>query len=406
MLVDYHKKEDRIFSNHSELQKVKGWLLGSVSFLIGLGIVLIYSSSAIKADSFGTSLYFVEKQATWILIGIAIMFVLSFFDYRKYFHMKWLCLAVSFFALLAVKLSNMGNTVNGAQRWIKFGSFSFQPSEFIKVFMIIALAGFLAVEKEKTLGLKKFSIITSSILGVAGLVLIEPDFGTAALIATVLMAMLVVGGANLKHVFALSSLIIAFAVFYIATSSNYILQRIQAWLEGGSSGKAYHAYMSIQCMTSGGLLGKGPGAGWAKLWYLPEAHTDFIYSVAGQDMGLICCVAIIFVFALIVYSGWKILNLVEDRFAALLAFGITVMIGLQAAFNIAVVTATVPTKGISLPFISFGGSGLIASMAMIGILISIIRHSYRPYIKLVSGKAANNPWGKHLLAGMKSSEAK
>ncbi|MHC4870367.1 MAG: FtsW/RodA/SpoVE family cell cycle protein [Planctomycetota bacterium] len=406
MSKNYTDAEVELIEKKSELSRVRKWLICSISALLGLGLVLIYSSSAIRAENFGSSLYFVERQFYWIVYGSISLSCLAFFDYRRLAALRWPCALFSIAALLLVKLSSIGTKVNGAQRWIKFSGVSFQPSEFIKIFMIIALAAFAVRKHEESIPLRRFVLLITLIISVCGLIAIEPDFGTALLVGFVLIIMVFAAGAKIRHIAGLLLLVIPFVIYYVISSSNYIMHRIQAWLEGGSEGKAYQTYMSIQSMSSGGIWGKGPGAGWAKLWYLPEAHTDFIFAVAGQDLGWICSVGIVFIYAVIAYSGWRVIKISEDRFASVLAFGITLMLGLQAAFNIAVVTATVPTKGISLPFVSFGGSGLISSMAMMGILISITRYSYHPYLNLIKGKPKDNPWGKYLLAGYAASKVR
>ncbi len=398
MAIEIKEAEIEIITKHNELCRVRGWLLGAMSFLVGIGLILIYSSSAVKAERFGSSLFFVEQQMKWVAIGLVVMTFLNFFDYRKLLYLRIPCLVFSAGALIFVKISNYGSKVNGAQRWIKVMGLSIQPSEFIKILMVIFLSAFLASKKNELLSFARFSLLITVVALVCGLIAIEPDFGTSMLVGAVLITMIFSAGAKKIHLLGLGLAGVPFVIYYVVSSSNYMMQRINAWLEGGSTGKAYHAYMSIQCMTSGGLFGKGPGAGWAKLWYLPEAHTDFIFAVAGQDLGWICNVAIVMAFSIIVYSGWRIICLVEDKFAILLTFGFVLMIGLQAVFNIAVVTATVPTKGISLPFVSFGGSGLICYMAMIGILSSIARYSYQPYLKLLNNEERVNPWGKLLFA--------
>jgi cell division protein FtsW len=221
--------------------------------------------------------------------------------------------------------------------------------------------------------------------------------GTAALIGLVLFLMIFSSGARKLHIFLCAIFVMPAGAVYVCSHLDYVLKRIYAWLEGGSTGKAYHAYMSTQSMASGGLTGVGPGKGWAKLWYLPEAHTDFIFAVAGQEFGLVGTIGIVLAFMVIAYCGIKIIRLVNDTFASQLAFGITMLICLQAAFNIAVVTATTPTKGISLPFVSFGGSGLVCSMFAIGVMASVTRNAFRPQLQLIKGKASDSAWSAHIL---------
>ncbi|MFH0910293.1 MAG: FtsW/RodA/SpoVE family cell cycle protein [Planctomycetota bacterium] len=369
--------EEALRLRRRDFDRLRSWMLGAATLLLGLGVVLVYSASAIRAERYGSSLYFLERQLTWMGVGLAAFFLLSRVDYRRLASLRWVLLGAALGLLGAVLF--FGPRINGARRWLRWGAYSLQPSEAAKVLMVVVMAAFLArLEGRVRSSLGRFLAVASLALAAAALIAVEPDIGTALLVAVVLLAMLVAGGARIRHIFVLLLLAGPPAAYLLATHFSHIMGRIHAWIEGGTSGKAYHAYMSLQSLGSGGLFGMGPGAGWAKLYYLPEAHTDFIFAMAGQEFGLVCSLGILTAFAVFVGCGARLSRLAPDAFGSHLAFGLTLMIGLQAALHVAVVTAAVPTKGISLPFVSFGGSGLVCSLAALGILASIARHAWRP----------------------------
>ncbi|MHC4884916.1 MAG: FtsW/RodA/SpoVE family cell cycle protein [Planctomycetota bacterium] len=370
-------ENDTVEADRRMMDRVLCWLPGSVISLLAVGLVLIYSASAIRAERLGVwSMYFVEKQLIWLVIGGTAMVLASLMDYRLLLRFRWPLFLIGIGGLGGVLVA--GAVVNGARRWFRFAGYSLQPSELAKLVLVVALAGILT-----RMGEGRIRSVVGLLMAIvlcfvpAALIGIEPDLGTAALVGTVLAAMVFVAGAQKRHLIIISLLTLPLAAYYMASRFNHIMGRITAFLEGGREGKAYHAYMSVQSIRSGGLWGTGPGTGWAKLFYLPEAHTDFIFSVLGQEWGLAGTIGVTLAFALIVVCGFTLFRRCPNPFGGLLAFGLTLMLGLQALFNIAVVTATVPTKGISLPFVSFGGSGLVCSLVMVGILISIARVTRR-----------------------------
>ncbi|MFW5857912.1 MAG: FtsW/RodA/SpoVE family cell cycle protein [Planctomycetota bacterium] len=399
---------DLLLARQAELDALRAWILGAAATLAGLGLVLIYSASAVRAEGFGWELFFVERQVWWLAAGLAPFALAWRIDYRWIAAVRWPLLLFGLGALVAVLVPGIGHEVNGARRWFRVAGYSIQPSEAAKVVLVAAMAGILArMEDRLPKSLLRFLVAMGLALGSAALVAMEPDLGTAVLLATVLSAMVFAAGARLVHLaagagLALAGLAVLLAVRFdaIASRFGYVWDRVLAWHEGDVHGKGYHAYMSVQALKSGGTFGMAPGRGWAKLGYLPEAHTDFIFAVAGQELGLAGTAGILLVFAVLIICGMRLVRVCPDGFGSLLAFGITLLLGLQAAFNIAVVTGATPTKGISLPFVSFGGSGLVCSMTMLGLLASITRHAYGPHLRVAAPAGSGSAWGAHLLAGL------
>lgn len=346
-------------------------IVGAMVALIGFGLVMIYSASAIRMGLHGWEMQTLVTQCRWLAIGSVGMVVFSLIDYRVW-EKCWLpILVICFILLAAVRVPGIGTKVNGAYRWLRYGGYNMQPSELAKLGLIIAFAALLARKgKDGRLPFIEGFLPAAGLVGlVCGLIAVEPDFGTAALIGAVLLSLLIVGGAGFWQVTLLIMLAVPPALFYGVTRLQHLTRRVMEWL----SGEGYQVGMSVTALGSGGVTGMGLGKGTAKLFYLPEAHTDFIFAIAGQELGLIGTLTVLLIFAIFVREGMRLVALAHDRFGALLAFGITMLIGLQVAFNLAVVTGAIPPKGISLPFVSFGGSGLCVSMAAVGLLSSIAR---------------------------------
>lgn len=355
--------------------------------LVCTGLVLIYSASCVKAgnSAAGVDFAYLQKQMTWLLFGCAGMYLVS---YLRPAHLRWFSKPIGivvFLLLIAVLIPGIGTTVNGASRWLRWGG-NMQPSEFAKFGMVIVMASFLARFTHGGLPFWRGFLPGAALVGACcGLIMKEPDFGTAALIGGVLVAMLIVGGARFWQVASLAIVAIPPAIIIGITKFDYILSRVEAWHSGSKDDKGYQIWMSKVALGSGGLSGMGLGDGVSKLYYLPEAHTDFILAVAGQELGLCGTLFILLLFVAFVCEGIRLVRNLPDRFSALCAFGIIAVIGLQAAFNMAVVTASIPPKGISLPFISYGGSGLCMAMIAVGVLVALTRN-----VEIVAAQTAVN----------------
>ncbi len=358
----------------AELEGARRRILGVVFTLVGLGLVLVYSASAVKAEHAGWELHFLIKQSCWMAIGLGGLACASWIDYRRLRPLWPLMLLASLGVLAGVLVPGLGTNVRGAYRWFRVGGINVQASEVAKLGLVLVVAALLARRPNRDFGFWRGFLPVALLVGVASaLIAAEPDFGTAALVAAVLLAMVVAAGARWWHVGLLGLAAGPPAVYYGLTRFSHIGQRLLAWWGGETAGAGWQPYMSKVALGSGGPTGLGLGEGPAKWYYLPDAHTDFIFAIAGQELGLLGTLAIVALFSVFVSEGLRVVRHAPDRFGALVGFGIVTLIGLQAAFNIAVVTGVVPPKGISLPFVSFGGSGLCMSLTGVGLLVSITR---------------------------------
>ena len=354
-------------------QDATAGILAIVVVLLGFGLVMVASTA--PASNPAQARYLVLKHTLWLAASLLALLVAYSIDYHRLRPFTVPILLASLATLVAVLFA--GSTVNGARRWFRLGELSFQPSEFCKLALCLYMADFLAREQERIKTFFKGFVQPMLIMGVAFvLILKEPDFGTALLIAMVTFGMLFVAGIRMIHVLPalLASLPLA---IYIAMKMPHVWQRIMTFLEpwADPQGSGYQIVQSLIALGSGGATGVGLGNSRQKLLYLPEANSDFVLSILGEELGLIGTVLVVVLFALLVWSGLRVARRAPDLYGSLLAFGITFTIGLQAAVNIAVVTCSVPTKGIALPFVSAGGSALVATMAAVGLLINVASHT-------------------------------
>ncbi|TET41542.1 MAG: putative lipid II flippase FtsW [Elusimicrobia bacterium] len=350
------------------------FLLSVVLFLVFIGVVMVFSASAIVShEKFDTSYLFLIKQIIWTVMGVFLMLVLARIDYNKLQKFSRPLMVFSFSLLVLVLLIESGEI----KRWLKFGMVNFQPSEMAKICLILYIADVLDRKGSKLQDFKKGLL---PILAVAGIFLIliyaEPDLGTAVILGLVVLAMLFMGGVRLFHLLSLvlaSIPLLYFAVFHVAYRRERILTFINPWADAQRIG--YQIVQALLALGSGGFFGKGLGASRAKLFFLPEPYTDFIFSIIGEELGFLGASLIIFLFVIIAWRGLYIATRAPNQFGNLLAAGITFLITFQAVLNISIVTACLPTKGITLPFLSYGGSSLVFSLAGVGILLNISRQT-------------------------------
>jgi cell division protein FtsW len=343
------------------------------TLLVGASIVMVYSASSVQAaNKFQASYYFLAKQVVWAALGFVLMFGAMHVDYHDYRRpaVIWSLLGVTVALLLAVFL---GPRINGTQRWLSFRLFSLQPSELAKLSVIVFAAAILERRMHRIADLA-YAVAPIAIVtfGLAGLVLLEPDFGTAVSIVLIAIAMLYAGGLRYRHLLTAFFLIAPGAIALVVLKA-YRFKRVLAFLdpEGTKLSDGFQLYQSLIALGSGGLIGRGLGGSMQKLFYLPEAHTDFIFSIIGEELGLIGTTIVLGAFALLAWRGLRVALLAPDRFGSLLAVGITMMIAVQAMLNITVVTGLAPTKGLPLPFVSNGGSSLLINMVAMGVLLNI-----------------------------------
>jgi len=345
--------------------------------LLTVGIVMLFSTSAAFAkERYGDPHYLLKRQLVWVAIGGVACVVAARTPYTKLRAAAPWLLGAAAVLLVLVLIPHVGVKVGGARRWLALPGMRFQPSELAKLALIIWLAHWLAKEQRRLHRFGRgFAVPMGVMGGVLLLILAEPDFGTTALLAAVAFSMMFVAGVRLQYLVpTVVSGLVAFGV--LIAHSPVRAARLMAFmdLEKYKQGPGYQVWQAILAFGSGGRDGLGLGNSRQKMFYLPEAHTDFIFPIIGEELGVIGSLAILAGFALLVGCGVAVALRAPDLYGQYLGLGIVFLVGMQALINIGVVTAWLPTKGLPLPFISFGGSNLLMSMTAIGILLSIFRH--------------------------------
>jgi cell division protein FtsW len=347
--------------------------------LTAIGLVMVYSSSAIFAQQrFGDSRFFLVRDLIWTLMGLVAMAVTMRIDYSIYRRLAYPLLGMT--TMLLVTVLVIGARVNGAKRWFHLGGLSFQPAELAKVALIIYLAHSLSKKAEKV---RLFTIGFLPHLLVCGvfmvLLLKQPDLGTAAIMGGVTLLLLFVAGTNISYLF-LAALAAMPILYHAVVGTPWRLRRMLAFLDPWQfrDTYGYQTTASLIAVGSGGLSGQGLGDGRQKLFFLPEAHTDYILAIIGEELGLLGIGLVLLLFSLLILAGCRVAHRARDTFGCYLASGITAMFGLQATINIGVVLGALPTKGLTLPLVSFGGSTLVIDLLAVGILLNISRGEPEP----------------------------
>ncbi|WP_158749559.1 putative lipid II flippase FtsW [Acidobacterium sp. S8] len=343
--------------------------------LVVIGLAMVFSASAVMAkERFGSPYNFVVRQAIWAAVGLAVMTLLMQVDYRKYNrpNVVFPAVAITVLCLLAAFLMRDSHNTH---RWIRFGILSFQPSELAKPALVLFLAWFLQ-SRMQTIDDWRGTILPAALPSLVFIVLIlkEPDLGTALVCAGVTALMLYLAGMEMKYLgyAALASVpVLYLMLFRVKWRRDRLLAFVNP--ESDPLGKGFHIIQSLIAVGTGGLHGLGYMEGRQKLFYLPEPHTDYIFANISEELGLLGALIVVGLFIVLGYRGMRTAVLCKDPFARFLAFGITATILIQAFFNISVVLALVPTKGITLPFISYGGTSLFIMLALIGVLLNITR---------------------------------
>ena len=348
-------------------------LFTATLLLVCTGVVMVYSASAVMAmDKFKTPYYFLMKQLAWAVMGLAALPMVMRVDYRNYRQpaVIWGALAIVTVALVAVLF---GPRVNGATRWLGFAGVGIQPSELAKIAVILFMAALLERRMDRINELGYSLLPIGVVLGlIVGLVLAEPDLGTAACIVMIAAMMVFAAGISYRYVVGLFLAGLPIAVLLIS-ASEYRRRRVFAFLDPWADplGDGWQMIQSMIAVGTGGVFGRGLMGGVQKLFYLPEPHNDFIYSVIGEEFGLLGTTVVLACFCVIAWRGLRTAVRAPDRFGAFLAIGLTTMIAFQAFFNISVVLGLVPPKGIPLPFVSAGGSSLLINLIGMGILLNV-----------------------------------
>lgn len=353
------------------------WLFLLTLLLVGVSLVMVYSASAVSASSRLnlSSYHFAVRQASWALVGFSAMFVVMRIDYRVYRQpaVIWGLFGVTFTLLCAVFFFP---EINGTRRWLSLGVANLQPSELAKLSVVLFTAGVLDRRMHRVNEVREVLLpVGVFTLLIVGLILNQPDLGTSVVIVAVAVVMIFLAGLHYRYVFA-AGMVLAAAAAAAIMAAPYRIRRVLTFLnpEADPFGDGYQVMQSLISVGSGGVTGLGFMEGIQKRYYLPEAHTDFIYAVIGEEFGLIGTTLLLICFATVAWRGIRVGLLAPDRFGSLLALGITMVIVLQALVNMSVVTALLPTKGIPLPFVSNGGSSLLVNMIGMGVLLNISQH--------------------------------
>lgn len=351
-------------------ETLRTMLIACVAALLGVGIIMIYSTTA-RGDGPLVSPVFI-KQMLYVAFALAAAILVARIDYHRILEANGKILTAVVVLLVLVLVPGIGHRANGASRWLRLGPVGMQPSEAAKIALIIFMAWFLGDPRRRSTDFKRTIMPVMAVAGlVCLLVLVEPDIGTCILLAAVGALVLFVAGARITQIAAPA--ILGLPLLAYKLSSGYALLRIQTWLNPwrDPSDAGYHIIQSLVAIGSGGVTGVGLGRSQQKLFFLPESQSDFIFAILAEETGLIGVTLVLCLYAGFVICGMSIAMRAVDLRGKLLAAGITSLVGLQAVINIAVVTQVLPTKGIALPFISAGGSSVVATLVGVGLLYSV-----------------------------------
>ncbi|MCB5933945.1 stage V sporulation protein E [Caldibacillus thermoamylovorans] len=346
--------------------------------LLSLGLIMVYSASAIWADyRFDDSFYFAKRQLLFAIIGLIAMFFIMNIDYWTWRSWSKVILITCFVLLIAVLIPGIGNVRNGSRSWIGVGAFSIQPSEFMKLAMIIYLAKFLSENQKNITSFKKGLVPSLGLVFTAfALIMLQPDLGTGTVMVGTCLIMIFVSGARIAHFIGLGLIGLAGFVGLIA-AAPYRIKRITAFLDPWEDplGSGFQTIQSLYAIGPGGLFGLGLGQSRQKFFYLPEPQTDFIFAILAEELGFIGGAFVLLLFALLLWRGIRTALNAPDLYGSFLAVGIISMVAFQVMINIGVVINLIPVTGITLPFFSYGGSSLTLMLMAMGILLNISRYS-------------------------------
>lgn len=362
------------------MQRTITILIAAVLILATAGLVMLFSASMVRYEN---SEYFVLHQMVWMIIGLIAAVICAQIDFQWVRVSALPLIALCAVSLVLVRIPGVGHEIKGSWRWLRIGPLTIQPSEFAKIGMILATAWWISRRRRYMHTFRRGIFVPMLGLGLfAGLLLVEPDFGTTVLTSLVVVALLYAGGVRPAHLLA----------FGVAGASGFILillhnpnrmGRIFAFLdpEKYAQGEAWQLVNALNAFAAGGAYGTGLGNSIQKYHYLPEAHTDFIFPIIGEELGLVATLIILLLFVVIFICGLRIAARANDDFERFTALGCTLMITLQALINLAVVTGSMPTKGLALPFISYGGSSLLVCASMVGLLVNVAHTARNPKTK-------------------------
>jgi cell division protein FtsW len=349
-------------------------LLGTVLLLTMLGVVMVYSASAVYAGArLGDGMWFFKRQLAAAGAGLLLLLATLKIGHQRLAKVAAPLLLLSLLLLLLVHVPGLGRAAGGAKRWLRIGGLQFQPSELAKVALVLWLSRSLARKQERIRGFAAGMLPHLLVLGgFALLLLLEPDFGTAVVLGCVTFALLFVAGARMSYLVAGAAVALPFAAFLV-WHSRYRLQRVLTFLDPWADprGQGYQAVESLLGFGAGGAVGVGLGGSHQKLFFLPAAHTDFILSIVGEELGFAGVLLVLSLFALLIVRGLRAAHAAGDAFGCYLAVGLTSLIGLEALVNAGMALSLLPTKGMALPFVSYGMSSVVGSCICAGLLLSV-----------------------------------
>ncbi|MDH3504421.1 MAG: putative lipid II flippase FtsW [Nitrospirota bacterium] len=338
------------------------------------GLVMVFSASGVMAENkFTNSTYYLQRQIVWILLGFGILLIGSLIDYGQW--KRWIPMVVGGCVVGLLLVLAVGPQINGARRWLALGFFSIQPTEMAKLAVVLYLAAFLSNPHRRVTDLQRGFLPPVAMVGmICGLIVVEPDLGSTIVISLVFVGMMYLAGARVRHL-AYLGLPMLMGVLSLIWMSPERWERMTTFMNpfADRQGAGYQLVQSILALENGGLFGVGLGQGKQKLLFLPEGHTDFVLALVGEELGLIGTAGLLGLFAILVCKGFRVAALAPDLFGRYLALGITMLLGIQALINAGVVSGLLPTKGLTLPLVSYGGSSLLVTMLAIGILLSVAR---------------------------------
>ncbi|MED4958207.1 stage V sporulation protein E [Paenibacillus macerans] len=354
------------------------WLMASILGLLAIGIVMVYSAGSVLAfHDYGDSFYFVKRQLLFAVLGLVAMFLMMNFDYRLLRKYAKVGLVICFALLVIVLIPGIGVVRGGARSWLGISSFGIQPSEFMKLGMILFLSYFLSQEDYKITNFAKGLLPPLGVIGLAfGLIMLQPDLGTGTVMLGASLLIVFTAGARILHLAGLAGLgTLGFVGLILA--APYRLKRITAFLDPWSDplGAGYQIIQSLYAIGPGGLAGLGLGMSRQKYSYVPEPQTDFIFSILAEELGFIGGLLVLLLFLILVWRGMRVAMTIDDTFGSLLAVGIVGMVAVQVVINIGVVIGLMPVTGITLPLISYGGSSLTLMLTALGILLNLSRYA-------------------------------
>jgi len=356
---------------------VDGWLFTVTLLLVFIGLVMVFSASAVMAkERYGSGYFFLLRQLGWATAGLIVMVAAMKIDYRRYKHPAVVFTLLGLTTLMLILVFFLDRS-HHTHRWIHLAGFSFQPSEMAKPALILFLAYFLA-DKTKSIGDWRNTILPAAIptLVFIALIVFQPDLGTAIACAAITVCILFVAGMDMRYLgYALlaSLLPLYFLIFHVAYRRARILAFLNPYAD--PQGKGFHIIQSLIAVSTGGITGLGLMEGKQKLFYLPEPHTDFIFAVTAEELGLLGSLIVVLLFSIFLWRGIRTAVHTQETFGRFLVVGITSMVVVQAFINMSVVLGLMPTKGIPLPFVSYGGSSLFITLACVGVLLNISKQA-------------------------------